>query len=159
MSSASGRSLQLTEVPEIVNWAETHYVFIEKVGPFQNTAPQAWQQMHQLVSKVLEQNKITGYMSLYKIGPQIYRAGVALAAAPKDLPEGLAYEKFKGGKYSRFVLTGPYSNLPAACGRVFQIVADTKLPVREDFGIENYVSDPRTTPEDQLITEILVPTA
>jgi len=159
MSSASGRSLQLTEVPEIVNWAETHYVFIEKVGPFQNTAPQAWQQMHQLVSKVLEQNKITGYMSLYKIDSQIYRAGIALAAAPKDLPEGLAYEKFKGGKYSRFVLTGPYSNLPAACCRVFQIVADTKLPVREDFGIENYVSDPRTTPEDQLITEILVPTA
>lgn len=159
MSSASGRGLQLTEVPEIVSWPETHYVFIEKVGPFQNTAPQAWQQMHQLVSKVLEQNKITGYMSLYKIGPQIYRAGIALAAAPKDLPEGLAYEKFKGGKYSRFVLTGPYSNLPAACGRVFQIVADTKLPVREDFGIENYVSDPRTTPEDQLVTEILVPTA
>ncbi len=159
MSSASGRGLQLTEVPEIVSWPETHYVFIEKVGPFQNTAPQAWQQMHQLVSKVLEQNRITGYMSLYKIGPQIYRAGIALAAAPKDLPEGLAYEKFKGGKYSRFVLTGPYSNLPAACGRVFQIVADTKLPVREDFGIENYVSDPRTTPEDQLVTEILVPTA
>lgn len=159
MSSASGRGLQLTEVPEIVSWPETHYVFIEKVGPFQNTAPQAWQQMHQLVSKVLEQNRITGYLSLYKIGPQIYRAGIALAAAPNDLPEGLAYEKFKGGKYSRFVLTGPYSNLPAACGRVFQIVADTKLPVREDFGIENYVSDPRTTPEDQLVTEILVPTA
>jgi len=159
MSSASGRGLQLTEVPEVVTWPETHYVFIEKVGPFQNTAPQAWQQMHQLVSKVLEQNKITGYMSLYKIDSQIYRAGIALAAAPKDLPEGLAYEKFKGGKYSRFDLTGPYSNLPAACCRVFQIVADTKLPVREDFGIENYVSDPRTTPEDQLITEILVPTA
>ena len=159
MSSATGRGLQLTEVPEVVTWPETHCVFIEKVGPFQNTAPQAWQQMHQLVPQVLEQNKITGYMSLYKIAPQIYRAGVALAATPKDLPAGLAYEKFPGGKYSRFVLTGPFSNLPAACGRVFQIVAETKIPLRDDFGIENYVSDPRTTPEDQLITEILVPTA
>jgi effector-binding domain-containing protein len=158
MSSASARGLQLTEVPEIVNWAETHYVFIEKVGPFQNTAPQAWQQMHQLVSKVLEQNKITGYMSLYKIGSQIYRAGVALAAAPKDLPEGLAYEKFKGGKYSRFVLTGPYSNLPEASGRVFQIVAEKKIQMRDDYCIENYTNDPRTTPEDQLVTEILIPT-
>jgi DNA gyrase inhibitor GyrI len=115
--------------------------------------------MHQLVPEVLEQNKITGYMSLYKVAPQIYRAGVALAAAPKNSPEGLAYEKFPGGKYCRFVLTGPFSNLPAACGRVFQIVADTKIPLRDDFGIENYVSDPRITPEDQLITEILVPTA
>jgi DNA gyrase inhibitor GyrI len=106
----------------------------------------------------LEQNKITGYLSLYKIAPQIYRAGVALAAAPKDLPEGLSYEKFKGGKYSRFVLTGPYSNLPQACGRVFQIVADTQISLRDDFGIENYVTDPRTTPEEQLVTEILVPT-
>jgi DNA gyrase inhibitor GyrI len=159
MSSATGRGLQLTEVPEAMNWPETHYVFIEKVGPFQNTAPQAWQQLHQLVPKVQEQNKITGYMSLYKVGPRIYRAGVALAAAPKDLPEGLTYEKFKGGKYSRFVLTGSFSNLPAACGRVFQIVADTKIQLRDDFNIENYVSDPRTTPEDQLVTEILVPTA
>jgi len=159
MSTAAGRGLQLTEVPEVVNWPQTHYVFIEKVGPFQNTAPQAWQQMHQLVAKVLEQNKITGYMSLYKVGPKIYRAGVALAAAPKDLPEGLAYEKFQGGKYSRFVLTGPFSNLPEACGRVFQIVAETKIPLRDDYYIENYVTDPRTTPEEKVITEILVPTA
>jgi TetR/AcrR family transcriptional repressor of nem operon len=160
MATAKRSTLQLTEVPEVITWPETHYVFIEKVGPFQNTAPQAWQQMHQLVPRILEQNKITGYMSLYKVAPQIYRAGVALAAAPtKDLPEGVAYEKFPGGKYSRFVLTGPYSNLPEACGRVFQIVAETKLPQRDDFNIENYVSDPRTTSEDQLITQILVPTA
>jgi len=30
---------------------------------------------------------------------------------------------------------------------------------REDFFVENYVNDPRTTPEDQLITEILAPTS
>jgi TetR/AcrR family transcriptional repressor of nem operon len=159
MSSATGPGLRLTEVPEVMTWPETHYVFVEKVGPFQNTAPQAWQQLHQLVAKISEQNKITGYMSLYKIAPQIYRAGVALAAAPKDLPDAVSYEKFKGGKYSRFVLTGSFSNLPAACGRVFQLVAETKLQLRDDFNIENYVSDPRATPEEQLITEILVPTA
>jgi predicted transcriptional regulator YdeE len=113
MPTAKKTVLRLTEEPEVVNWPETHYVFIEKAGPFQNTAPQAWQQLHSLVPKLLEQNKITGYMSLYKVASQIYRAGLALAAAPGDLPEGLSYEKFPGGKYSRFVLTGPYSNLPA----------------------------------------------
>ncbi|HXN29378.1 MAG TPA: GyrI-like domain-containing protein [Candidatus Acidoferrales bacterium] len=159
MPTAKIAALRLSEAPEVVNWPGTHYVFIQKVGPFPNTAPQAWQQLHPLVPKLLEQYKITGYMSLYKVAPQIYRAGVALAAAPKDLPEGLTYEKFPGGKYSRFVLTGPYSKLPEACGRVFQIVAETKIPLRDDFGIENYINDPRTTPEEQLVTEILVPTA
>jgi effector-binding domain-containing protein len=30
--------------------------------------------------------------------------------------------------------------------------------VRDDFAIENYMNDPRATPEDQLITHILIPT-
>jgi effector-binding domain-containing protein len=150
--------MNLTETPEIVMWPEIHYVFIEKIGPFQNTAPQAWQNVHQLVPKVLEHNKITGYTSLYKIEPQIYRAGVSVDAPPSNLPEGLAYTKFKGGKYSRFVLTGPYSDLGAASGRVWQIAAETKIPLRDDFAIENYLNDPRITPEAELLTEILVPT-
>ncbi len=75
------------------------------------------------------------------------------------LPPDLTYMKFAGGKYSRFVLTGPYANLGPASGRVMELIAQTELPLRDDFFIENYVNDPRTTPEDQLITEILVPTS
>src|SRR5258708_13156938 len=106
--------MNLTEEPEIVTRPETDYVFIEKVGPFQNVAPQAWQSLHQLVSGIAEHSKITGYMSLYKVQPKIYRAGVSLAAAPVKLPAALEYAKFKGGKDSRFVLTGSYSTLPQA---------------------------------------------
>jgi DNA gyrase inhibitor GyrI len=150
--------MNLTEVPEIATWPETHHVFLEKVGPFQNSAPQAWQNVHQLVPGLSQNNKIIGYMSLYKVAPQIYRAGVALAAPPNNLPGGLEYERFKGGKYSRFVLTGPYSDLPEASGRVFQIVSEKKIQLRDDYCIENYVTDPRTTPEQQWVTEILIPT-
>lgn len=159
MAAPKEKFLKLTEEPEIVHWLQTHYAFIEKIGPFQETAGQAWQGVHPQVPKILENNLITGYMSLYKVGPKVYRAGVSLAAEPKNLPEGLRYEQFPGGKYSRFVLTGPYSDLPAACGRVFQILEEKKIQVRDDYCIENYVSDPRTTPEDQLVTEILIPTA
>ena len=150
-------SLQLTTTPETVTWPEIHYVFVEKSGPFENTAPQAWQELHQLVPAVEQHNQITGYTSLYRVSALIYRAGLSLAAEPRNLPAGLRYSKFPGGRYARFVLTGPYSNLPEASGRVFQIVADQKLPVRDDFNIENYVNDPRTTPESQLITQILIP--
>jgi DNA gyrase inhibitor GyrI len=159
MATAKRELSNLRQVPDIVTWPQTHYVFIEKIGPFQNTAPQAWQDLHRLVPGISEHNKIMGYISFYKVGPKIYRAGISIAAEPKNLPEGLRYEKFKGGKYSRFVLTGPYSGLPEACGRVFEIVSETKIQMRDDYCIENYVNDPRTTPEQQLVTEILIPTA
>ncbi len=149
--------MNLTQEPEIVNWPATHYVFLEKTGPFQNTAPQAWQSVHSFVPELVKKNQITGYVSLYKVGPHLYRAGFALAAPPVDLPQGLAYEEFPGGKYARFVLTGPYSDLAAASGRVWDLVAEKKIPLRDDFAIENYVNDPRITPEDKLVTQIHVP--
>lgn len=159
MATPKRSFMKLDETPQEFVWPETHYAFIEKIGPFQETAPQAWQAIHERIPMIAERHKIIGYMSLYKVEPKVYRAGVALDAAPADLPEGVQYAYFKGGKYVRFVLTGAYSNLPEACGRVFLIVADNKIPQRDDFCIENYVNDPRTTPEDQLITEILIPTA
>jgi DNA gyrase inhibitor GyrI len=141
-----------------VHWPETHYVFLEKIGPFTTTAGQAWQSAHQLVPAISAHNKITGYMSLYKRGPKIYRAGFSLAAPPQKLPEAFEYVKFSVGKYSRFILTGPYSDLPAASGRVFEIVAAQGIEMRDDFCIEHYVTDPSKTPEDQTITHILIPT-
>ena len=159
MATPQKAPIKLTQDPEIVQWPETHYVFVEKVGPFQNTAPQAWQELHPLLANVSEHSKITGYTSLYKVAPQIYRAGVSLAAEPRTLPEKLRYERFKGGKYSRFVLTGSYAQLPEASGRVFEIVKEKKIQMRDDFCIENYLNDPRTTPEEQLLTQILIPTA
>jgi effector-binding domain-containing protein len=149
--------MKLTQEPNIVHWPETHYVFLEKIGPFQDTAPKAWNDLQKLVPAISEHNKIMGFMSLYKRGPEIYRAGVSLANEPKNLPANLKYEKFHGGKYSRFVLTGPYSNLPEASGRVFEIVSEKKIQVRDDYCIEYYVNDPKSTPEDQLVTEILIP--
>lgn len=150
--------MNLTEAPTIVMWPKTHYVFVEKTGPFQTNAPQAWQQFHSLRSSIAEHNQITGFMSLYKAAPQVYRAGVSVATDPHQLPPGVQSVEYAGGKFSRFVLTGSYADLPRASGRVMEIISATNLPLREDYFIEHYVSDPGKTPEDQLITEILVPT-
>jgi predicted transcriptional regulator YdeE len=150
--------MNLSETPEVVTFPAAHYVFVEKTGPFQQNAGAAWTEAHCYKPALSEHNQITGYMSLYKMGPQVYRAGFALAAAPKDLPKGLTYEKFAGGKYGRFVLTGPYTDLPQASGVVWSM-AKEKLQLRDDFAIENYLNDPRVTPEPELKTEILVPIA
>lgn len=149
--------MNLTEKPEVTQWPETHYVYIEKTGPFQQTAPQAWQELIKLMPEISAQNTVTGRMSLYKAPAQIYRAGLALSAEPKALPKGMQYTKFKGGAYHRFVLKGSYIELPQACGRVFDIVKEQKMATRDDFCIEHYVTDPMNTPEKENITEILIP--
>ena len=149
--------MDLTEIPTIVTWPATHYVFVEKIGPFMQTARQAWEELHKAIPEISGTNEVHSYLGLYKM-PDIYRAGVSLTAEPKTLPAGFGYEHFAGGKYSRFVLKGSYANLGPASGRVWQIVSESKLPLRDDYAIENYVNDPRTTAEAELITEILVAT-
>ena len=114
--------MNLTEVPEIVQWPPTRYVFIEKIGPFMQTARQAWQELHQLEPPISAHNQIIGAMALYKMKPDTYRAGFILDATPVSLPSG-------------------------------------NMMLRPDFAIEHYCKDPKTTPEAELITEILIPTA
>jgi effector-binding domain-containing protein len=151
--------MNLTEDPQTVTWPKIHYAFLERVGPFETNAMQAWADFVPSIPKIAEHNQIKAVLSLYKIGPQIYRAGVAIAAPPQHLPEGIRSMEFDGGKYSRFVLTGPYSEIGPATDHVMKIVSASGLPVRDDYFLENYLNDPATTPEAELITEILVPTA
>ena len=151
--------MHLTEREEIVTWTPTHYAFVERVGPFAQTAQAAWQSLHAERNALAAHNTITGAMALYQVGPQIYRAGFMLASPAQQLPAALQYELFAGGRYRRFVLTGPYSDLPEASGRVWQIAAQEHFQLRKDFAIEHYVNDPNGTPAEDLVTEILVPIA
>jgi predicted transcriptional regulator YdeE len=148
----------LNEHPEVVTWPETHYVFVEKIGSFMENAPKAWQEAHRLAQGLRENNNITGYMAMYKMGPGIYRAGFSIGGPPVKLPDGLKYEKFNGGKYVGFELTGPYEQLPKVTGRAWEIIGEKKIELRDDFAIENYVNDPNVTPAEKLITHILIPT-
>ncbi len=149
--------MKLTEQSAIASWPATHYVFLERIGPFQETAPAAWQRVHALAGALRQHNEIVGAMAQYKVGGQVYRAGFALAAAPRHLPAGLRYELFHGGAFKRFIFTGPYSELPEASDRVWQIVTQQHLTLRDDFALENYINDPNLTPSEDLATEILIP--
>jgi DNA gyrase inhibitor GyrI len=149
--------MKLTETPEYVNWPPTHYVFVEKTGPIPNNAPLAWQEFQQSLPQLKSSATVTGFLSVYNMHDRLYRAGVSVAAKPAKVPESLRYEFLAGGKYARFVRTGPYSDLPQATGRVVEIVSRKKIPLRNDYHIEHYVNDPSTTPEDKLVTEILFP--
>jgi effector-binding domain-containing protein len=89
----------------------------------------------------------------------IYQAGVALGSEPGKLPDGMRHRVIKSGKYACFLLTGPYSHIWMAFDRIFKTLTEKKVELRPEFCIENYVNDPRVTPEDHLKTELLVPIA
>jgi predicted transcriptional regulator YdeE len=152
-------TINLTHEPETVDFPATHYVFIERIGNIPANAPQAWHAVEKLASALMPHNQITGAAAFYKPTQGIYRAGFMLAAPPTNLPVELTYEKMNGGKYARFTLTGPFDQLPEANSRAFGIVAEKKIPLRDDFNIEHYLTDPRTTPADQNVTALLFPTA
>ncbi len=151
-------TINLTQEPETINFPAAHYVFVERIGNIPTNAPQTWKTVEPLTAEILKHNQITGAAALYKPTKGIYRAGFMLAAPPVNLPAGLSYEKLNGGKYARFTLTGPFDQLPEANTRAFGIVAEKNIPLRDDFNIEHYLTDPRTTPAEQNVTAILFPT-
>lgn len=152
--------MNLTEKPEIVTVPEQHYLYVERTGPFQETAKPCWDDIHSLLKILPNGVKKIGAMALFKMQPQmVYRAGFVYDSKPTQIPVGVQYVKFEGGKYSKFTLTGSYMNLGLAWGKTMDIVQNTKLPLRENaFYVENYVNDPAATPEAQLISELMVPT-
>lgn len=152
-------TINLTHDPETIDFPAAHYVYVERVGNIPTNAPQAWATVQRFAAVLLPHNKITGAAALYKPNEEIYRAGFMLAELPVNLPEGLTYARIAGGKYVRFTLTGPFTQLPEATGQAFGIVAEKKIALRDDFNIEHYLTDPATTQAEKNVTEILFPTA
>lgn len=150
--------MNLTEKPEIVNIDPKHYLYVEKIGPFMETARLAWEECHKVFSFMKGVSKI-GAIAMFKMNPQmIYRAGFIVDAKPDHILSGIQYVKVEGGKYSKFVLVGSYENLPIAWGNTLKNFESQNLPLRDDFYFENYVNDPIVVPPEQLMTELMVPT-
>jgi AraC family transcriptional regulator len=158
--------MNLTENFEIVTRPTIHYVYLEKHGPFAQVAPMAWTELFPTMASQVDQKRITGVLGLSRVDPTkagddglIYQAGVALSEPPSASLKGLQYRKVEGGKYARFLLTGPYSQIGRAFDQIFKKLAEKQVKLREEYCIENYLNDPKVTPEDQLQTELLIPAA
>ena len=155
--------MNLTSDFEVVTRPLTHYVFIEQRGPFAEVAPPLWNELMPFIQR-MDQQEIREYLGVSGIektrpgeDAMIYQAGVAFAHNPDKLPAGLQHRAIKSGSYARFLLTGPYSQIWPAFDRIFKTLSEKKVTLRPEFCIENYLNDPRDTPEDQLRTELLVP--
>jgi effector-binding domain-containing protein len=86
-----------------------------------------------------------------------FQAAVPIAEAPKDPPKGdLAIGTSPEGKALKFMHRGSYDSLDAAYDAITHYLDERKLEAR-DLYIEQYDSDLLSTPEDNLVIQVLVP--
>ena len=86
-----------------------------------------------------------------------FQAGVPVAEAPKGaLPEGLAIGKSPEGKALKFMHRGSYDAMDSTYEAITNHLDERRLEARDLF-VEHYVTDPLTTPEDNLVIEVYVP--
>jgi DNA gyrase inhibitor GyrI len=139
-------------------------VYVEKNGIFKEVAMPTWYELIPIVDKNLSKESITEYLGFSVIennsdddSKMIYWAGVGLTAVPTKLPKGLTYKKVKGGKYVKYILIGATHQVWDAFDKIFKDLAEKKIQLRDGACIENYLSNPEIVPENELVTELLIP--
>lgn len=140
------------------------FLYLEKVGPFEKSAPLAWEEFIWRTHGLFDDAEVEAGASAFRIdrkkegdGAFVYQAGILLKSLPRFLPEGLMLRTLEAGKYARFCLQGAHEQLTSAYPRAFAKMARAGLRMREGFRVEKYLNKAAITPVEDLRTEILIP--
>ena len=86
-----------------------------------------------------------------------YMAGFPIAEEPKSpLPPDVSVGKSPEGRALKFVHRGSYDAMDSTYEAITNHLEEKKLEARDLF-MEQYVTSPLTTPEDNLVIEVYVP--
>jgi effector-binding domain-containing protein len=86
-----------------------------------------------------------------------FQAAVPVSELPADPPKGdIAAGKSPSGRSFKFVHHGSYDAMDSTYEAITNYLDDKQLEAKDLF-IEEYVTDPVTTPEDKLVVNIYVP--
>lgn len=156
--------MNLTLTPEFVTRPSLQILYVEKNGIFKEVAMPTWYELIPAVNKGVKKDIITEYLGLSIMNTDSsddsdlsYIAAVAVSDVPAKIPSGLLNKKVPGGAYAKFILIGPTHLVWDAFDTIFKILADKKVTLRKGACIENYLSNPELVPENELVTELLVP--
>ena len=137
--------------------------FVRHVGPYQECGI-AWEK---LTSFAARQGLLTPEALRIGIGhdsPDVtpaaeLRYDACLTVHDQFQPTGeIGVQELAGGEYAVVAHRGPYAGLPDAYRWIFgEWLRTSGRTLRSDPFYEVYVSDPHTTPPDDLITEICLP--
>jgi effector-binding domain-containing protein len=86
-----------------------------------------------------------------------FQAAVPIAAAPVNSPMGdITVATSPAGRAFKFVHRGSYDGMENTYEAITNFFVEKNIEAQDMF-IEQYVTDPRTTPEGQLVINVLVP--
>ena len=86
-----------------------------------------------------------------------FRAAVPIMGPVDNPPQGeIAVGTAPGGKAYKFVHRGAYDGMENLYEAITNFFDEKKIEPGDTF-IERYVTDPRTTPEDELVIEVIFP--
>ena len=136
-------------------------VFLKGNGTWGNALPS-------LVEKFKALQAFLDKQSLKPAGPMMtiftevsdkgfqFQAAVPLAEAPANLPRGtVTAGQSPASKALKFVYRGSYDSMDLLYESITHFL-DEKRIERQDWFIEEYLTDPVTTPEDKLVVNVFV---
>jgi effector-binding domain-containing protein len=86
-----------------------------------------------------------------------FQAAVPIADVPKDPPKGdIAVGQSPGGRAMKFMHRGSYDSMDNTYEAITNFLDERRLEATEAF-IEEYETDPVTTPEDKFVVTVYVP--
>ena len=86
-----------------------------------------------------------------------YQAAVPITAAPANEPKGdIAVGQSPGGKALKFIHRGSYDSMDNTYEAITNHLDEKRLEAADSF-IEEYETDPVTTPEDKFVVTVYVP--
>lgn len=154
--------------PESVDFAELDILYLSAETPVADPAAVGAQmgQLYGAISALMAANGLqqtappVALTNAFKDGLWSYDAGIPVDRTDIDLaadnPEQIKAGVTPSGKALRFVHTGPYAGLAEFSERV-EAWLTVHGVVPRDRAIDQYVSDPGTTPEPELVTHLIFP--
>jgi effector-binding domain-containing protein len=133
-----GNSTWDTALDTLVDAFKSVYAYLDKQG-LQRTGPSM---------TIYTQADDTGFQ---------FQAAVPVAEAPKDAPKGdISVGTSPGGRALKFVHRGSYDSMDTTYEAITNHLDEKRLEAQDLF-IEEYATDPVTTPEDKFVVTVYVP--
>lgn len=146
--------------PEVVSREETIvYGIAAKDSSFNDAAQIAWQEFLQVVPTLKEDLSQSEFLGVGEIlnNNCSYMAAISIPTNKNPEIGKLVKQTIPAARYAKFLLKGSYEGIWYAFDKAFKFINESEFEIGEAPALELYLNDPSITPEEELLTEILIP--